>query len=272
LHSLSENISYTFDTILQWYVPSRIVDSRPMLMLLGLIAGVLIGVVFVWQKTPATKLLKQTHPLLIFILLLLFGYTGFLIISSTTTNYDPIGNRLLSPIVIPTTFLLFFVIEILSKQIKEHFPAKPVELLLTAGIVLWLIYPARATALNVATQFQEGKGYSAKSWKNSQTIQYINENNLSNNCAIYSNGPDVVYLFLNINVKSIPSKSSGANTIADISSLENSFPQENKACMIWFDQIPWRTYLFTSDELLSVTKLEHSVQLDDGTIYIVSKK
>jgi len=271
LHSLSDNIRYTFDTILQWYVPSRIVDSRPILMLLGLIVGFLIGVVFVWAKTPFTTLLKQTRPFVIFILLLIFGYTGFLIISSTTTNYDPIGDRLLSPVVIPTTLPLFFVIEILSKQIKEHFPTKPVELLLTASIVLWLIYPARATVLNVATQFQEGNGYSAKSWKNSQTIQYIRENNLSN-CTVYSNGADVTYLLLKINVKSIPSKSSGANIIADISSLKNTFPQESKACIVWFNQITWRTYLFTPDELTSVTNLERTVQLDDGTIYIVTRK
>jgi len=240
-------------------------------MLLGLIVGFLIGVFFVWAKTPIATLLKQTRPFVIFIFLLIFGYTGFLIVSSTTTNYDSVGDRLLSPIVIPTTLLLFFVIEILSKQIKEHFPTKPVELLLTASIILWLIYPARVTVLNMVTQFQEGSGYSAKSWKNSQTIQYIRENNLSD-CTVYSNGADVTYLLLNINVKSIPSKSSGANTIADISSLEYNFPQENKACLIWFNQITWRTYLFTPDELLSVTNLEQSIQLDDGTIYIVSKK
>ena len=271
LHSLSDNIRYTFDTILQWYVPSRVVDSRPMLMLLGLIVGFLMGVIFVWQKTPTTKLLKRTRPIVIFILLLIFGYTGFLIISSTTTNYDSIGDRLLSPIFIPTTLLLFVVVEIVSKKIKEHFPTKPVELLLMAGIVLWLIYPARATVLNVVTQFQEGNGYSAKSWKNSQTIQYIRENNLSD-CTIYSNGADVTYLLLDINVKSIPAKSSGANTIADISSLENNFPQESKACIVWFNQITWRTYLFTPDELASVTNSERVVQLDDGTIYFVSRK
>jgi hypothetical protein len=271
LHSLSDNLRYTFDTILRWYLPSRIADSCPVLMLLSLVVGFLIGVIFVWAKTPITTLLKRTHPFFIFILLLIFGYTGFLIISSTTTNYDPIGDRLLSPIVIPTTLLLFLVIEILSKPIKEHFPTKPVELLLTATIALWLVYPARATVLNAIHQFNEGNGYSAKSWKNSQTIQYIRENNLST-CAIYSNGADVTYLLLNINIKSIPSKSSGANIIADTSSLQNVFPRENKVCIVWFNQITWRTYLFTPDEITSVTNLERVVQLNDGTIYVVSRK
>lgn len=271
LHSLSGNIRYALDTILQWFVPGRIVYNRPILLLLGFIVAILIGVVFVWAKTPITTLLKQTPPFVIFMLILIFGYTGFIIISSTTTNYDRINDRLLSPIVIPTTLLVFFIIEILSNQLKEHYPTKPVELLLTTCIVLWLIYPARATVLEVVSQFQEGSGYSSKAWKNSQTIQYIRENNLST-CTVYTNGADVTYLLLNKSVKSIPSKSSGANTIADTSSLEYIFPKENKTCLIWFNQITWRTYLFTPDEILSVTNLEQSVQLDDGTIYIISKK
>jgi hypothetical protein len=271
LHPLYDNIRYTFDTILRWYLPSRITDSRPIIMLLSLIIGFFIGMIFVWIKTPIMTLLKQTRPFVIFMIFVIIGFIGFLIVSSTTSNYDAIGDRLLSPIVVPMTLLLLSVIEILSKPIKAHFATKPVELLIMAGIVLWLIYPARATTLNIINNFNEGNGYGAKSWKNSQTIQYIRENNLSN-CTIYSNGADVTYLLININVNSIPSKSSGANIIADTSSLRNVFPQENKACIVWFNQITWRTYLFTPEELTSVTNLERVIQLDDGTIYVVSRK
>ncbi len=271
LYSLSDDIRYTFDTILRWYLPSRITDSRQILMLLALIVGFLIGVFFIWAKKPITALLKKTRPFTSFILLLILGYIMLLIISSNTTNYDRIGDRLLSPIVVPTTLLLFLVIEILSKLIKERFPTKPVELLIMASIALWLVYPVSAAVLDVVNQFDNGSGYNAKSWKNSQTIQYIRENSLPN-CTVYSNGVDVTYLLLDINVKSIPSKSSGAKTIADLSSLKNTFPQENKACIIWFNQITWRTYLFTPDELMSVSNVEQSIQLDDGTIYVISRK
>ncbi|MBI9046169.1 MAG: glycosyltransferase family 39 protein [Anaerolineaceae bacterium] len=270
LHTLFDNIRYTFDTIVSWYLPSRITDSRPILMLLSLIIGFLVCMIFVWAKTPITALLKQTRPLIVFILLVIIGYIGFLIISSTTTNYDSINYRLLSPIVVPITLILFSAIEILFKLIKQRFTSKPVESIFVAGIILWLIFPAKVTVLNVINQFNEGTGFSAYYWEDSHTIQYIRDHNLSN-CTIYSNGADVTYLLLNINVKPIPSKSSGANVIADLSSLNNSFPQENKACLVWFNHIT-RKYLFTPDELISITNLEQVIQLDDGTIYVVSKK
>lgn len=271
LHTLNDNVLLTFLTIFFWYLPNRIFDNPLMFVLLALIISFCIGMILIWTKTPIMTLLKQIPPFVLFLLLLMFVYTAFLIISSTTTNYDPIGDRLLSPIVVPTTLLLFYVIDTLSKPIRESFPTKPIELLLAAGIAFWLTCSARAIVINTIYQFNEGKGYSAKSWKNSQTIQYMRENNLSN-CTVYSNGADVTYLLLKISVKSIPSKSSGANTIADISYLKNNFPQENKACLVWFNRITWRKYLFTPDELLSITDLEQSIQLDDGTIYIVSKK
>jgi len=119
--------------------------------------------------------------------------------------------------------------------------------------------------------FSEGTGYSARTWKSNQTIQYIRQNNLSD-CTIYTNGSDVIYLLLSMNVKSIPSKSSEAQTLADVSSLKGRFPQEGKACIIWFDQITWRNYLFTPSELLSVTNVERVINLGDGTLYFVSRK
>ena len=60
--------------------------------------------------------------------------------------------------------------------------------------------------------------------------------------------------------------------IADLSSLKDSWPQENKVCIVWFNQITWRSYLFTPDELISVANLKKVTQLDDGIIYVVSRK
>ena len=234
LYTLVDNLSFTFDTILLWYLPRRITYSRPILMTLGILSGFLLGLIFVWTKTSITKLLKQTRPYLIFVLFVIISYSGFLVITSTTTAFDQIGTRLLSPIVVPMTLLLLSVIERLSKPITVKFPTKPAAQIIIFLFVLWLAYPARATVLNITNHLYEGEGYSAKSWRNSQTMQYISEKNLSN-CTIYSNGPDVVYLLININVKKIPSKSSGANVIADLSSLKDSWPQENKVCIVWFN-------------------------------------
>lgn len=271
LFSFSDNIRFTFDTILNWYLPGRITNSRLLLMLSGLIIGFLLGVMFAWVKPTISTLLRQRSPLVIPIFLFIPGYIIFLIISSSITEYDSIGDRLLSPIAVPITLLLLTVIESLYKQLKEHFPTKPVESFLMVGSILLLAYPARATIPKLIEQFDEGEGYNGIVWKNSQTIQYIREHNLSN-CTIYSNGDDVIYLLLDVHVKFIPSKRSGANIIADASSLRSKFPQEDKACLIWFNRLSWREYLFTPDELVSVTNVGEVINLDDGAIYVVSRK
>lgn len=271
LHSLSENLSLTMEVISRWFLPGRIINSRPALMLLSLAIGFLSGIIFIWAKTPLLKLLRQIRPLVVFALLYIFGYAGFLIISSSTTYYDTINNRLLSPITVPTTFLVFLIIQEFSKKIKEHCPSKPVEMFVAIAIVFWLIYPARAIAINTIHQIKESSNYGSPLWKNSETIQYIRENNLSN-CTLYSNGDEAIYFFLNTTSKPIPTKSSGADTIANLSSLENHFPPEDKACVVWFSNLSNRSFLFTPDELLSVTHLEQTIQLNDGTIYVISKK
>jgi hypothetical protein len=254
LFSLSDNIRFTFDAILSWYLPGRIIDSRPLLMLIGLMVGFLLGVILTWTKPQITTLLKQNRPVAIPMVFIILSYMGFLIISSTITEYDSIGDRLLSPIAVPITLLLLIAVESLYKQLKKNISMKPAVSFLMVGTILLLVYPARATILNITGQFNEGEGYTGAAWKKSQTIQYMREHNLSN-CTIYSNGDDVIYLLLDVDVKFIPSKSSGAKVIADISSLKSKFPEENKACLVWFNRLSWREYLFTPDELMSVTNI-----------------
>lgn len=272
LHPLQDNIGYTFSTILHWYLPSLILHNPPLLLLLIIIIGSFTGIVFAIAKIPfRVSFQHRTYPFIVFTIFFIIGYTGFLIISSTTTNYDPIGDRLLSPIVVPVTLLLFSVVTTFARLLKARFTARVVDLAIIAGSTLWLIYPTCATGINIMHHFSEGTGYSARTWKSNQTIQYIRQNTLSD-CTIYTNGSDVIYLLLSMNVKSIPSKSSGAQTLADVSPLKGRFPQEGKACIIWFDQITWRNYLFTPSELLSVTNVERVINLGDGTLYFVSRK
>ena len=136
-----------------------------------------------------------------------------------------------------------------------------------------LIYPFHYTFSTIYEHRSNGTFYTSKSWQQSETIQFLlSDRVIDSGCIIYSNGVDVIYLLTNMDVKQIPASSRSAKVIADLSSLENSWPQEDKACIVWFNQIPWRTYLYTPAELTSITTLEDVIQLDDGAIYIVSKK
>lgn len=269
-HTFYQNIKYSFDTILHWYLPGVIVESRLALLILGLIVGFIFGCLLVGIKKPFTNLRKQISVPVFISTLFIIGYVTFLIVSSTTTNYDKIGDRLLSPIAIPVTFLLMCLIEFLYNFSKRKFQTKRINLLLYVFIFLFLIYPVRSTALIEIRHFFEGSQYGDYFWKNSKTIEYIRENKLQN-CTIFTNGKDVLYLYLNLNEKSIPSKSKGSIIVADKSDLQKFFGKEEKACIIWFNRIN-REYLFTPQEIISVTSLEKIITLDDGKIIFVSGK
>jgi hypothetical protein len=121
--------------------------------------GFLLGVIVTWTKPQITTLLKQNRLLAIPTLFIILSYMGFLIISSTITEYDSIGDRLLSPIAVPITLLLLNVVESLYKQLKKNISMKPAVSFLMVGTILLLAYPARATILNITGQFNEGEGY-----------------------------------------------------------------------------------------------------------------
>ena len=263
---LPQILRLAYEGLATWYIPSIVPDARPALMLLvtGIAVVGVVGARNNWGSLRAS--LRQIGPLVLFVAL----YTTFLVISSTIANYDAIGDRLLSPIYAPVTLALLILAQALAERYGLRLSGTIAGALVTMVLAVWLVYLARTTVLNAANQFSRGSGYGSVSWKDSQTIRYVAAN--SSTCPIYTNGADAVYLLDNLKVRSIPSKSSGADVIADISSLERTWPEEEKACIVWFHQITWRTYLFTPEELTSVSKLEKVIQLSDGTIYMVSRK
>ncbi len=42
--------------------------------------------------------------------------------------------------------------------------------------------------------------------------------------------------------------------------------------MIQFEEIDTRPYLYTTDELLSITQLQKTIEFDDGAIYFIQRK
>lgn len=270
LYTLSENISFAFYKIMHWYLPDRFIFSRPILVLMSVILGFMAGVSFALANAPIKTLIKQTRPFLVGLFLVVIGYTAFLIISSTTTYYDQIDNRLLAPIAVPLNLLLFPVIEATFKPFKTRFAAKTIDLLVAGGIILCLLYPARTTAAVVNYLSHEGSGYLSRSWRNSATIQYLRENDLSD-CTVYSNGAEAIYINIDHKVKRTPAKSWGGSAIDDLSSLEDTWPQEDPVCIVWLNRLSSPAF-FTPDELISVTNIEKITHLDDGSIYLVSRK
>lgn len=269
LHTLSQNLTYVFNTLLYWYIPGKIAEHRSILMIVSAGVGLFAGLSLRdgWQGMKVR--LRQISPLVLFAII----YTAFLVISSTTTAYDRISDRLLSPVYVPLTLLLLILAQALVDPYRKRFSKKIVNYFLVIGIAIWLVYPIRSTILNAVNMITFGQGYSGKEWMDSETVQYLLQHRtLESECTFYTNGPDAAYILAHLATKMSPARTryNSPETVNDISRLKGSWPEESNACLVWFNKIG-RTYLFTIDELQAIANIDLIARLEDGAIYSITR-
>jgi len=277
IFTLSQNLAFTLSTLLSWYIiPKRISEHSPTLIFLSLVllsatVGFLANLIIRGNWSKVRTFLSEMRVLLLFTI----AYVGFLVISSTTTAYDRIGDRLLSPVFVPLTLILLFLASKILMSPKKWLPPKGVNILLAVAIVMWLLYSSIVATRSIVNAMSHGIGYSGESWKSSQTIEYLRQNQaLVSECVvIYSNAPDALYVLANLTARMSPEKThyNSPEIVQDISSLRKSWPEESNSCLVWFDKID-RKYLFTVDELQAVANMQLIIRTEDGAVYSVARE
>ena len=264
---LSQNITLFFFTLVRWYFPGIIADHRTTMIFVGTVIVIFAfaNIVHSWQKLKIN--LRQISPTVLFSIttgLFVIIYAVFVVISATNT-YVSVDSRMISPIYVPLTLLLLILAQAFMEPYREYLSKTILNSILFIGIAIWLVYPIRNNILIAQNLTQNGKGYSSKAWIENKTIQYIQHRRLASECTVYTNGPDAVSLLANFTVKWSPGR-----TMKN-SSFKSSWPEESNACLVWFNDIE-RNYLSTPDELMLIANFKQVIQLDDGTIYFVSRK
>lgn len=136
-------------------------------------------------------------------------------------------------------------------------------------------YPLRNT-VHIIKEYNEmsGWGYSSGSWKESETIGYLNRHKmLEKSYKLYSNAPEAVYILTNFKTKRSPPKTfynSSQLFYADPAQKENWRNGEN-VCLVWFDNTNF-SFLFTIDELQKKVNMTEVAHLKDGKIYTFTVK
>jgi len=221
-----------------------------------------------WQDKKVK--LQPISPLVLFAII----YTGFLVVSSTTTAYDSIDDRLLSPIYIPLTLILLTLVQAFVDPYRKTFCTKSVKSVVLICIAIWLVYPTGSTIVNAVRLISSGRGYSGKEWKESETIRYLLQHRASEaKCALYTNAPEATYILAHAAAKMSPAKTkyNSPEIVNDIPRLFGSWPEERNACLVWFDNIE-RSYLFTIEELQAIANIDLIARLKDGAIYSITRK
>lgn len=268
-YSLIENIIFFSNTVFTWYLPMNIYGLFLIFIFIIAIAWLLLG--FGPNKKGQEYDLKFFTSVLVFVLI----YTLFIVISSTTTAYDRISNRLLSPIYIPLIIILFFIFDKIRSRLTKLLSIRSATALFVIVIILLMKYPAMNTVYIVSEFIGQGSyGYSSNNWKNNEIIQYlIRMKTPYESYDFYSNVPEAVYILSNIEAKWSPAK-----TLYNSPQLFKSYTVQNNTeyykgekYLIWFDKIN-RRFLFTFNELHNNMNMIEVVRLEDGGIYIFSNK
>ena len=116
-----------------------------------------------------------------------------------------------------------------------------------------------------------GTLYTAKVWQNSETLNYIKNNQDYN---IFTNGKDVLKLYIpkiKVETNSIPRRINTVTLIEnnsfadDINGLVSSI-DSGKSCIVYFNNITWRKYLMRDQEILKLFKNYEVMIFNDGFI------
>jgi hypothetical protein len=158
--TLFQNINLYIKSLTALFIPNRIAGHPFILIFLGGSIGILalFAIKHQWQKVKSR--FNEIAPLLIFV----FFYSAFLILSGSVIAYDPIDYRLLSPLYIPLLIIFLLIFKFLFDFLGIYFSKRAVNLTLIIFLSIWLINPIRSALSSIKETNKSGKGFSGKEW------------------------------------------------------------------------------------------------------------
>lgn len=207
-------------------------------------------------------------------LLFIVFYASIIVVSSTTTAYDPIDSRLMSPFYAPLIVLLFALLDHFIGLVRTISLGRHAQSVMLAIIAVWLVTPVAEAYTDSLGRSRKGAGgYNAVDWRESPTMQFVKNLPVGMESTIYTNAAEAIYILSHRAAKPSPSKTHGRSSEVanNISDLAESWPEGGSGLLVWFEN-RGRTYLYTPTELSSIANLDTLARFADGVIYRVSAR
>jgi hypothetical protein len=126
----------------------------------------------------------------------------------------------------------------------------------------------------VLDSYENGIGFNAKTWQESELIKTIRM--LPPKVPIYSNGPDAIYMLTGKRTMNLPSRIRATSSKTDydfdknLRKLNESLLHENGK-VVYFNNVTWRSFLLTQDELNKLLPLRIFNKFSDGIIFEIDR-
>jgi hypothetical protein len=194
-------------------------------------------------------------------------YILFLLVSiSFFDAHTPLDSRILSPVYV---FLVLLATSwywsAMQKTVKRSLRWG---LSVCLGVLLSI--NASQTMSFASSMHQYGVGYTSWRWRNSDTLKFLRT--FPPGTRLYSNGADVIAFLTGIKAMMLPAKASpttmeGSPTFRQEMETMRTDMCQNGSVVAYLDNIIWRWYLPTQQELDADLKLARRHRLADGTLY-----
>ena len=264
IYTLYENISFSGKVFGEWFYNSALKSATTFSI------GLIVLLLFIsYSIFILIRIYKYRSKMAYYKVATVYGsiYYVFMLITATLSRYETINNRLLSPLFIP---LLLLLIHIGERIINSALFAS---LQRAKAIVITIIFVVLLSKEVIASydfyiDTEEGGigGYTEDSWRESETIRYVNEhinqyNKLSvNDIPVYSNSAHALYLYTNTYFNLLPEKKHQNR-------IENLYKQPS-FYVIWFNE-EGNDDMLPIDSIQKHRTLKVVQQFNDGTVFLI---
>lgn len=261
---LATNMDIVNDTVLSWFLPWRIHSSKTLMF--GLfILSVAVG----WsRRDKLAREIRNSCGIVPLNVAFVAAYILFIVCTATVIAYDPVDDRLLSP-VYPSLLIVFALVSnprVLWGRIGSAVALSGLCLLFIAG-------PLRVVVSDVNHKAEHGAGgYSLRVWQESALIAHFRQGEIPPGRKLFSNADDALYILAGVRAKRSPAErhyNSDAVTGVNARNVFDRYPGLDGALLVWFDNQS-RDYLFTPGELGKMCTISEIKTFREGTIYKIA--
>lgn len=274
--TLGDNIAYTIQIMLPWFLKPRLADHPAAAIAASAIIGVAVvmGGRRVLSRLRDGTLAWRDHP---WLPALTFAsiYTTFLIVTSTTTAYDQINDRLLAPVYAPVVLLVLWLAQRATSLLRAHLSRSTFTMVALIWTWVLLIGPMHQLAPEAKGWLKRGRGgYGTVRWHDSKLMSYLAQDGLPDaGRPVYSNKPDAVYILLGREIQRSPQKlkiHNSAEVACELSNLSRQHAELEGAYLVWFN-CRKSPAMFSREELASAFALDEIRTFPDGEVYLVGR-
>jgi hypothetical protein len=267
------------DLMVNWLWPEanvKITSSPIVGILLATGAVSLLAIAAVWLaarnrfESVTRSTMAQTQVIAVGLTLVVYTIT-FMILASVI--HVDVTERIFAPMFAPTMVLLFSLADSLASQIDARVPKRLGTAAVATLVVLWLVRPTNKIIREVNTLSQNdfAMGYNNLSWRGSPLVKWLGENPVEGR--LFSNADYPVTIVSGLYLDR------AAHNLDDWQNKDIQ-PDED-VYFAWFSDVeaygcnsnsaPCFEPNYSMDELKTLFDVEPVVQMDDGTVYRLTR-